>query len=191
MRSTLARDWVKHRKPRRFKFTASTEKWVVVKRDGRVAVFKLSNENGSIRSSGLFVGIEPDTLRGSPGLLKDLRGYDKVHLCRSCTCTEEGQHFQIYGLAKKFDPVRFQMAISGQGARAAGETLWSWATKGSRALAEKVGDFGSESEAEDQPCQGYRVRWSTDDADESLCAGTCTEAAKEQVVLLSQCQSIW
>ena len=173
---------------RRFKFTASTEKWIVIKREGRVAVFKLSNETCSIRSSGLFAGIEPDSLRGSPGLLRDLKGYDKVHLCRSSTCTEEGQHFQIYGLAKKFDPLRFQMAISGQGAKEAGETLWSWATKGSRALAEKVGDFGSESETEDTPCQGHRIRWSTDDADEFLCAGVCKETAKEQVGLLQEDQ---
>lgn len=173
---------------RRFKFSASMEKWVVVKRDGRVAVFRLSNENCSIRSSGLFVGIEPDTLRGNPGLLKDLRGHDKVHLCRSTSCTEEGQHFQIYGLAKKFDPLRFQLAISGQGAKEAGETLWSWATKGSRALAERVGDFGSESETEDTPCQSHRIRWSTEDADEFLCDGVCKDPAKEQVVLLQEDQ---
>ena len=93
---------------RRFKYSANTEKWVVIKRDSRVAVFKLSSESCTIRSSGFFAGIEPDTLRGSASLLKDLKGYDKVHLCRATTCAEEGQHFQIYGLAKKFDPVRFQ-----------------------------------------------------------------------------------
>ena len=173
---------------RRLKYAASAEKWIVVKREGRVAVFKLSSENCSIRSSGLFAGIEPDTLRGSPGLLKDLKGYDKVHLCRANTCAEDGQHFQIYGLAKKFDPVRFQMILSSQGAKEAGETLWSWATKGSRVLAEKVGDFGSESETEDVQCQGHRIRWSTDDGDEFLCAGACKDPAKEQVGLLQEDQ---
>ena len=102
---------------RRFKYAASTEKWIVVKREGKVAVFKLSSENCTIRSSGLFAGIEPDTLRGSPSLLRDLKGHDKVHLCRASTCAEDGQHFQIYGLAKKFDPVRFQMTLSSQGAK--------------------------------------------------------------------------
>lgn len=173
---------------RRFKYAASAEKWIVIKRDGNVAVFKLSSESCSIRSSGLFAGIEPDTLRGSPGLLKDLRGHDQVHLCRSPTCAEEGQHFQIYGLAKKFDPVRFQLSVSGQGAKEAGETLWSWATKGSRVLAARVGEFGSESETEDLPCQGHRVRWSTDDNDEILSSCVCKEPAKEQVSLLQEDQ---
>ena len=173
---------------RRFKYAASGEKWIVIKRDGKVAVFKLSSESCSIRSSGLFAGIEPDTLRGSPALLKDLRGRDKVHLCRSTTCTEEGQHFQIYGLAKKFDPVRFQLLISGQGAKEAGETLWTWASRSSKALAERVGDFGSESEAEDMPCQGHRIHWSTDENDEVLSSSVCKEPAKEQVSLLQEDQ---
>ena len=60
--------------------------------------------------------------------------------------------------------------------------------EGVTSTAERVGDFGSESEAEHVPCQGHRVRWSTDDSDEALSSCTCKEPAKEQVSLLQEDQ---
>ena len=171
---------------RRFKPTTSQEKWVVLKRGKDVAVFKAGSDTQTIRSSGLYVAIEPDTMRGSAGLLDDLHGYDKVHLCRSETCNEDGQHFKVYGLARKYDPEKFELAVAAQGARDAGGFLWNWAWAGGRAVKSRLADFGSESETETQKCDAHRVRWSTDLGDVSLCVGPCTEVAKEQVTLLGE-----
>ena len=68
---------------RKFKYLSSQEKWVVVRRGSEVAVFKVGPDAQTIRSSGLYVGIEPDTLRGTASLLRDLQGHDKLHLCRT------------------------------------------------------------------------------------------------------------
>ena len=42
---------------------------MVIKRNNQTAVFKVSSQVAPIRSSGVYVGIEVDTLRGSPSLL--------------------------------------------------------------------------------------------------------------------------
>ena len=105
---------------RKFKHLASQEKWVVVKRSSEVAVFKISSDSQTIRSSGLYVEVEPDTMRGTASLVRDLLGHDKVHLCRNDSCPEDGQHFKIYGLAKKYDPEKFELAVAAQGAKDAG-----------------------------------------------------------------------
>ena len=75
---------------RKFKYHNSQEKWVIIKRSNQMAVFKVSSEVAPIRSSGVYVGIEVDTLRGSPSLLQELLGTDKVHLCRNDECSEPG-----------------------------------------------------------------------------------------------------
>jgi hypothetical protein len=95
---------------RRFKSSSGQEKWIVVKRGQEVAVFKLGCDTQAIRSSGLYVPVEGDSLRGTSRLVSELRGCDRVHLCRNETCPEEGQHFQTYGLAKKYDPEKFELA---------------------------------------------------------------------------------
>ena len=169
---------------RKFKHVGSQEKWVVVRRGTEVAVFKIGADSQTIRSSGLYVGVEPDTMRGTPTLLRDLQGCDKLHLCRNESCPEEGQHFKTYGLAKKYDPEKFELALAAQGARDAGGFLWKWAWKGSKAVKEKMADFGSESEQEVMKCNAHRIRWSTSDGDVCLSAGPCTVPAKEQIALL-------
>jgi len=169
---------------RKFKHTASHEKWVVLKRSGDVAVFKLSSDNQTIRSSGLYVGIEPDTMRGTASLVRDLQGCDKVHLCRNESCPEDGQHFKTYGLAKKYDPEKFELAVAAQGAREAGGLLWSWAWKGSQAVRHRMADFGSESETEVSACSAHRIRWATSEGDVQLCVNPCTSPGTEQVPLL-------
>ena len=169
---------------RRLKSVGTQDKWVVLKRGHGVAVFKLGSDAQTIRSSGLFASIEPDTLRGSAGLLEELQGYDKVHLCRNESCPEDGQHFKLYGLARKYDPEKFELAVAAQGARDAGNFLWKWAWTGGQAVRTRLADFGSESESEQQTCNAHRVRWSTDSGDISLSVGPCTHPAKEQVSLL-------
>ena len=36
-------------------------------------------------------------MRGSPALMAELRGHDRVHLCRNESCPEDGQHFTVRG----------------------------------------------------------------------------------------------
>eukprot|EP00913_Durusdinium_trenchii_P022970 g21568.t1 len=105
---------------RKFKFHGSQEKWVVIKRESATAVFKVSSEVAPIRSSGVYVGMEVDTLRGSPSLLQELLGVDKVHLCRNEECSEPGHHFKIYGLTKKVDFEDFNLRKANTEARAWG-----------------------------------------------------------------------
>ena len=169
---------------RKFKYLASQEKWVVVKRSSEVAVFKISSDSQTIRSSGLYVGVEPDTMRGTASLVRDLLCHDKVHLCRNDSCPEDGQHFKIYGLAKRYDPEKFELAVAAQGAKDAGGMLWSWAWKGSQAVRHRMADFGSESENETSSCAAHRVRWATSDGDVRLSSSPCTSPGTEQVPLL-------
>ena len=124
---------------RKFKYLSSQEKWVVVRRGSEVAVFKVSPDAQTIRSSGLYVGIEPDTLRGTASLLRDLQGHDKLHLCRNESCPEDGQHFKSYGLARKYDPEKFELALAAQGAKDAGGLLWKWGVEGLTGRQREVG----------------------------------------------------
>ena len=54
---------------RTFKKTVTQDKWVLVKREGHVAVFKLGSENQTIRTAGVYVSVEPDTLRGDSAIV--------------------------------------------------------------------------------------------------------------------------
>ena len=169
---------------RRFKSSSGQEKWIVVKRGQEVAVFKLGCDTQAIRSSGLYVPVEGDSLRGTSRLVSELRGCDRVHLCRNETCPEEGQHFQTYGLAKKYDPEKFELAVATQGAKEAGQTLWKWAWAGTQAVKTRLADYGSESESETVACMGHRICWATETGDVRLSVGPCTEPAREQIQLL-------
>ena len=173
---------------RRFKYASGSDKWVVLKRDKDVVVFKVGSETQTIRSSGMYVGIEVDTLRGSPSLLGELQGFDKVHLCRNHTCGEDGQHFKTYGLAKQFNPERFQLQLAAAGAKDAGQTMWSWIWKGSQKVGHKLADFGSESEAENLVCPAYKIRWSSSQGEELLSDRPCKCGATEHVALLIEDQ---
>ncbi|CAK9050400.1 Tyr recombinase domain-containing protein [Durusdinium trenchii] len=160
----------------------STEKWIVLKRDEMTVVFKLGGDTFPIRSSGLYASIEPDTLRGHPRLLALLRGHDKVHLCRHGSCGEDGQHFQIYALAKKFDPEKFQLQQACQSAKDAGSFLWGVASTTTRRLA----DFGSESEPEAEKCEAHRVRWTGQDGEERLSVQVCGNLGTREAELLEE-----
>lgn len=158
---------------RQFKPPASGEKWVVLKRDGMVAVLRVGPEAHPIKSSGMFLSVDADSLRGDQRLLHQLGGYDRVHLCRHAVCAEEGQHFQTYGLAKRFDPERFQLKQACEGAKGAGRAHWGFASTTKKRLA----DFGSESEQEAEPCEASCVRWSGTTGEERLSEGPCTASA--------------
>ena len=111
---------------------------MVIKRESATAVFKVSSEVAPIRSSGVYVGMEVDTLRGSPSLLQELLGVDKVHLCRNEECSEPGHHFKIYGLTKKVDFEDFNLRKANTEARTWGARFWSWAWGGSKMLVARV-----------------------------------------------------
>ena len=177
---------------RQFKPTGSATKLVAVKRNGSVAVFQVGTEVPSIRSHGIYLPVEPDTIRGSAELVQHLRGHDRVHLCRNEICTEEGgQHFTIYGVVKKLDPQRFQLATAEEGAREAGRTMWSWLTgSGARVqqLATKVREMASESECEDEtvPCHAALIGWEDEAGGSRLCESSCTVRGSEFSMLLQE-----
>ena len=109
-----------------FKKVGNTEKWVLVRREGRVAVFKVGSDSQTIRTAGLYVPVEADTWRGDREIVDACAGHDKVHLCRSLQCNEKGQHFKEYSLAREFDAEKFQLKGAELGAAEAGRTLWAW-----------------------------------------------------------------
>eukprot|EP00438_Fugacium_kawagutii_P022124 Skav232871 [mRNA] locus=scaffold1881:25961:36237:+ [translate_table: standard] len=165
---------------RQFKPTGSTAKWIAVKRGSDAAVFQVTAEAGTIRSHGLYVGIEQDTVRGAPTLVQALTGVDRVHLCRNMTCTEEGgQHFFEYGVVKKLDPERFQFAQAEAGAKETGAWVWSWlrgSTNQVQKFAGRVREYASESEPEDAklPCHAFLVCWEDTEGGRRLAKEPCT-----------------
>ena len=158
---------------RLFKSTAGVDKWALVRREGHVAVFKIGADNQTIRSPGLFVPIEADTLRGSPCVVDACRGVDKVHLCRHLVCSEEGQHFKEYAVARDFDAEKFHLKTSELEAAKAGKTLWAWLWSTSTRPAERAREFGSESETDTKPCGAHRVKWVDRDGDHRLAGAPC------------------
>ena len=165
---------------RSFKRTGDQPKQIVLKRGSEVVLCHVGTENPSIRTHGLYLSVEPDSLRGSPELVRCIGRADKVHLCRSCACPEEGgEHFTEYGLVKKFNAERFQFAQSQQEARGLSKRLWSWINPQPLSAATKVfhklKEYASESENEDCGCQANKVTWTTEAGDEELLANTkCT-----------------
>ena len=154
---------------RNFKKTGGVDKWVLVKREGRVAVFKAGGESQTIRTAGLYVPIEVDTMRGDQELVKACRGHDRVHLCRSLTCGEDGQHFKEYGIAKDFDAEKFQLKNAELGAAKAGRTLWAWLWTSPPKKQAPAKEFASESETEpERPCEATKIIWSHKDGDQRL-----------------------
>ena len=177
---------------RQFKPTGSTTKTVAVKRDGAVAVFQVGAEVPSIRSHGIYLPVEPGTVRGTAALVGILRGHDRIHLCRNETCTESGgQHFSMYGVVKKLDPERFQLATAEEGAKEAGRTVWGWlsgpGTQVQR-LASKVREMASESECEDEsvPCHAALVGWENESGGTRLADAPCTVRGSEFSMLLQE-----
>ncbi|CAE7410615.1 unnamed protein product, partial [Symbiodinium microadriaticum] len=140
---------------RTFKKVGSAEKWILIKREGHVAVFKAGSESQTIRSPGLYVPVEADSMRGDREIVDSCKGHDKVHLCRHLVCHEEGQHFKEYGLAKDFNGERLVFIFG----------MPSSVPK----------EFGSESETEaPRSCGAHRVAWSDKDGDSRLAMAPCT-----------------
>ena len=151
-------------------------------------MFKVANESQTIRSSGMFVNMEPDSLRGSPQLIQALQGFDKVHLCRHDQCNEDGQHFKVYGLAQRVDPEKFHLHQAAEEAKSWGAWLWSFVWGGTRKVATRVRDYASESECDAEPCLAHRVGWSTEKGEERLSRSVCTGTAAERTILLREDQ---
>ena len=105
------------------------------------------------------VPVEPDTWRGDKEIIDSCAGHDKVHLCRSLQCGEDGQHFKEYSIAKEFGAEKFQLRGAELGAAEAGKTLWAWlwAARPSSA-AKRPLEFCSKSELEEVvKCAGHQA----------------------------------
>ena len=168
---------------RRLKKGATEEKWVLVRRDGHTAIFRVASAS-SIKSSGIYLDYDPETLRGSQELLLALKGYEKVHLCRNDHCLEEGQHFKQYAVVKPFNAEKFQVASSAQEAKRVGSQMVGWFCTGAAAAARKARDLASESETEVLECGAHRVQWETDQGQVVLCSGVCKNEGTESAELL-------
>ena len=152
---------------RAFKRTGEAPKMIVVKRNDEVAVLQVGSDSQTIKTHGLYIPVEPGTVRGSVGLVKRLRTADRIHLCRNEACTEEGgEHFTTYGLVRQSNPEVFQMNQAKQGARSATKQLWAWitgprATEATMQVMQRIKELGSESEQEEEvlSCAASRVTW--------------------------------
>lgn len=170
---------------RRFK-KHDAEQWLVLKRGSKMVVFQSNGEPSSIKATGLFVAVDYDTVRGDAELTRELKGVDRVHLCRNVTCPEEGHHFQTYGITKEVDAEKIQLAHAGAAEACQGAFKWLWST-GSTA-ASKVKDYASESEPEGMPCLAHRIAWTDDQGDHVLSVGACKNVGTEQTQLLVEDQ---
>ena len=177
---------------RQFKPSGSTAKLVAVKRGSSVAVFQVGAEVPSIRSHGIYLPVEPDSIRGSTDLVDHLRGHDRLHLCRNEACAETGgQHFTVYGVVKKLDAERFQLATAEEGAREAGRTVWSWLTGSGvkvQKLASKVREMASEPECEEDTiqCHAALIGWEDEAGGTRLGDVPCTARGSEFSMLLQE-----
>ena len=172
---------------RTFKKSGSADKWVLVRREGKTAVFKVGADSQTIRTPGLFVSVEADSMRGDPDIVEACKGHDKLHLCRNLNCAEEGQHFKEYALARDFDAERFQLKNAELEAAKAGRTLWAWFWSAASDV-KKVGrlEFGSESEPEEAVCEAHKIRWSEEERDACLCKGLCKGKGNIRLDLLQE-----
>ena len=165
---------------RTMKRSGDQPKQLVVRRGNEVATFFVGSEAQSIRGHGLYVTVEPDTLRGHGPLVQELNRQDRIHLCRHSACCEEGgMHFTEYAAVKKFNPERFQMAQSQSEARSLSKKVWNYLFPDPAATASKMmstlrAAYGSESESENLCCQADKVGWTTDEGQELLADTKCT-----------------
>ena len=176
---------------RTFKRSGDNQKLVVVKRGGEVAVFNVGTDSVTIRSHGLYLPVEPDTVRGDPGLSQLLSRQDKIHLCRNSACTEEGgEHFAEYAVAKKFVPEKFQSAQAKQGAMSATKKVWDWmmpaGNKAVRTVVGRMKEFASESETEDCRCVAATISWKTSEGVQMLSDARCTGVGSQFSQLLTE-----
>eukprot|EP00438_Fugacium_kawagutii_P035496 Skav226807 [mRNA] locus=scaffold2056:134273:145141:- [translate_table: standard] len=170
---------------RKLKKGSDAERWVVLRRDGQTVVFKVQDST-SIKSSGLYLGIEPDTMRGDPDLIRVLQGHDKVHICRNSSCSEDGQHFRQYAVVKALDAERFHLTTAANEAQQAGSRLFSLFQASASKVAKKAKDFTSESEPEVTACCAHTIRWSEDGGDRVLSDRPCTDCGTVDTMLLAE-----
>ena len=170
---------------RRLKKGNDGERWILIRRDGLTAVMKVQ-EASSIKSTGLFITYEPDSLRGDSGLVHALHGHDKVHLCRASSCTEDGQHFKQYSVVKNLGAEKFQLAHASAEAQQAGARFCTWFGKKAVKAARKAKDFASESEQDGVPCQAHSVVWNDESGRHRLADAQCTDVGSAETVLLDE-----
>ncbi|CAK9114808.1 unnamed protein product [Durusdinium trenchii] len=117
---------------RAFKRSSEQPKYIVVKRGEDAAVFAIGMDSQSIKTHGLYVPVECNTIRGSPALVRRLRDVEKVHLCRN----EVTHDFWAW---LKGSPL----------------------TDGTSQLMHRLRELGSESEQEEEHliCCGSLVTW--------------------------------
>ena len=176
---------------RQLKRAGETEKWVAVRRDDKVAVFAVGSDTQSIKSHGLYLPVEPETVRGHTELVQLIKNVDRIHLCRHAVCPEEcGAHFQLYAVVKQFNPEAFQLAQAEEGAKETGRRIWNWlrgTTNSAQRLAKKVTEYTSESEPEPtRTCEAHRVGWTTEYGLERLSEAVCKGPAEKCSVLLTE-----
>ena len=170
---------------RTLKRTGDAEKLLIVRRGSEAAVFQVGTDSQTIKTHGLYVPVEPDTVRGSANLVRKIQGVDRVHLCRSEACTEEGgEHFKEYAVARKHNPERFQFSQAQQGAREASQGLWEWLkgahlSAGPQRVAQRIKELACESEPEEEVlrCEADRLVWKTGLETKFLSVRPCKEKA--------------
>lgn len=172
---------------RKFK-KVDTDQWYVLRKEGRSVVFRPNGEATSIKASGLYVTVDYDTVRGDSQLVKELRGVDRVHLCRNLVCPEEGHHYQEYGVVKKMDAERIHLAQATEGAAKACGTMFQWFTGGCKTMASVARDYASESETEQPSCCAHKICWMEDDGVHELATKPCTGVGASSVQLLVEDQ---
>ena len=168
---------------RSFKRTGDNPKQVVVRRGDDVAVFSVGSDTQSIRTHGLYLPVELDSVRGSPSLVRRIKGVDRVHLCRNSVCTEEAaEHFTEYGVVQKFNAERFQLSQSHQGALSFSRQFWEWFVPRSRKtvteVVGKIREYASESETEDISCCASQITWMSDEGLKSLADSKCSSVGQ-------------
>ena len=122
----------------------SEDRWALLRRDGQVVIIKVT-ENAAIKSSGMYLSFDPESVRGDAPLLLALTGYERVHLCRHDTCPEEGQHFKSYALARQLSPEKFHLMSTAEGAQKTGARAMGWFFSKAGKAAKKFKDYASES----------------------------------------------
>ena len=173
---------------RRFK-RVDPDQWYVLRKGGKAVVFRPNGDASSIKASGLYVTVDYDTVRGDNDMVKELRGVDRVHLCRNMVCPEEGHHFQEYGIVKKVDAERIQLAQATEGAAQACATMFRWFRGSCSTVAAAAKDYASESENDQKNCTAHKICWMEDDGVVELSAKPCTGVGSTTVDLLVEDQS--
>ena len=126
------------------------DKRVVFKRDGVAGVFRVGAEAHAIKSRGMYVTIHVGGLRGDAPLLQQLAGFDRVHLCRHRTCTEEGRPLH----SSKYLSQRFMNKCCFAGCNRLGHA----STKGVRSYVEHDGEVKPQKTSRSRPREGRSLQ---------------------------------